>query len=232
MNENDYTNANKQSKRETSGSSKTIRRQQLFDWTSLVDINRSSGSSRVFVELSLQDGTGRSWCGFRQTKLVTHQQQKQDSFVLEWKLDELVSGDMEWKEGRDYCDKYLKDYYRSRTAREELTKLMERIQLTVRLDDALIFASGGCAGDVYCLSPAASFHHQDDDNNTYRASMCLIGESPSFGSSNKTARFQKYKCGSQLARRQRRRLASMGTSQKNRKISITIQRAAKSLEKK
>mmetsp|Transcript_31440 Transcript_31440/g.52489 ORF Transcript_31440/g.52489 Transcript_31440/m.52489 type:complete len:423 (+) Transcript_31440:199-1467(+) len=201
----------------------------------------------LFVQLTLCDSTGRSWAGFRRTKLIHSTTTGQLKFNLDWKLDELIEDrKMNWWEAREYCSRYLPDYYRSQRAREELSKLMTPIQLTLSLNDGLILATGGCAGDVYCLSPCASFQFRhsrypqdypsvstgidEAGGSTYQATMCLVGESPSFRKTSPgmtCPQFQRDDCcrGSQDVRRNRRRaLTSESLTGKERSLSITIRR--------
>ncbi|KAL3935133.1 MAG: hypothetical protein SGARI_003097 [Bacillariaceae sp.] len=128
----------------------------------------AAGSSKVgdplfvFVELSLLDGSNRSWRGFRQTKLTSKKTEDlliHEQFTVEWNMKELVNDpEMQWWECGQYCNRHLPHYYKRQEARSEFVKLVDNVQITISLNGSLIFASGGCANDVYCLSPSVSFH--------------------------------------------------------------------------
>jgi len=98
----------------------------------------SVNDKNAFVRLSLRDGSGRFWHGFRRLKTDYNR----TSFRLHFDMKELIQ-DMRWTE----LDSYLKFNDTTFTSMQNRLKAMEPLmrmtQLTVSLDGKLLVATGG-----------------------------------------------------------------------------------------
>ena len=120
-------------------SSSLISKEQEHHWYEWYDYRVNSVNDReVFVRLSLRDGSGRFWHGFR--RLTTNH--NKTSFRMHFDMKELIR-DMRWTELETYLKLEDTSYTSMQNRLKVIEPLMRMTQLTVSLGGKLLMATGG-----------------------------------------------------------------------------------------
>mmetsp|Transcript_6052 Transcript_6052/g.14995 ORF Transcript_6052/g.14995 Transcript_6052/m.14995 type:complete len:502 (-) Transcript_6052:150-1655(-) len=113
--------------------------QGKMHWCEWYDFRANSVNEKyAFVRLSLRDGSGRFWHGFR--RLTTNY--NTTFFRLHFDMKELIK-DMQWTELEFYLKFNDTTYSSMQNRLKAMEPLMRMTQLTVSLDEKLLVATGG-----------------------------------------------------------------------------------------
>ena len=115
-----------------------LKEQEKKHWNEWFDYRKNDVNGKhAFVRLSLRDGSGRFWHGFRLLRTTNH---NRTFFRLQFDLKELIQ-DMAWTE----LDSYLK---RKDNRLKAMESLMKKTQLTISINQKLLISTGGYCGNT------------------------------------------------------------------------------------
>eukprot|EP00536_Pseudo-nitzschia_multiseries_P000049 jgi/Psemu1/165/gm1.165_g len=143
----------------SSSSSSFYLKKAVLHWHEWFDYRLNSVNNKdAFVRLSLRDGSGRFWHGFR--RLTTDHR---TFFKMSFGMEELIR-DMRWTE-LESCSKQDASYTSRKTRLKTIESLMRMTQLTVSLGRKLLIATGGYSpyflGDRAISTGEWFFHHRN-----------------------------------------------------------------------
>ena len=120
-------------------SSSRLTKDQEKHWQEWYDYRVNNVNEKyAFVRLSLRDGSGRFWHGFR--RLTTNH--NRTFFRLQFNMKELIK-DMSWTELESYLKFKDTSYTSMQNRLKAMEPLMKNTQLTISLDEKLLMATGG-----------------------------------------------------------------------------------------
>lgn len=109
-------------------------------WSEWYDYRANSVDGKIaFVRLSLNDGSGRVWEGFR----VLATSYNTTFFRMQFNMKDIIE-DMQWTELENYLTLYdVRDQGEYNKVKTSMEKSLRMTQLTVSIDEKLLVATGG-----------------------------------------------------------------------------------------